>query len=259
MLLYYARAVVSTILPALSSLATKQAKPMQKMIEKVKQLLDYCTTQVEAIITYSARKMILCIHSNEGYCNEKNTLSQAGGHFPLSNDDRFPPNNGAILTNATIIKAVMSSAADAELGALFLNAKEAVYLRQILTEMGHQQPQTPIQTNNNMAEGVIINKIQPKRTKAMDMRFHWLRDKEAQGQLKIYWQPGRTNLADYFTKHHLPAHHVNVRGKFLTRVKDLAEARGTKIERQTKTLSSQPPKLQGCVSLASLARLGDLA
>jgi hypothetical protein len=35
-LLYYARAVDSTILTALSSLATEQAKPMQKMMEKVK-------------------------------------------------------------------------------------------------------------------------------------------------------------------------------------------------------------------------------
>jgi hypothetical protein len=59
MLLHYdARAVDATILPALSSLATKQAKPTQRTIEKVK----YCATQEEAIITYSASKMILCIH-----------------------------------------------------------------------------------------------------------------------------------------------------------------------------------------------------
>jgi hypothetical protein len=30
--------------PALTYLATEQAKPMQKLIEKVKQLLDYCAT-----------------------------------------------------------------------------------------------------------------------------------------------------------------------------------------------------------------------
>jgi hypothetical protein len=96
--------------------------------------------------------------------------------------------------------------------------------------MGHAQPQTPIQTDNMTAEGVINNKIQPKRTKAMDMKFHWLRNQEAQGQLKIYWQPRGRNLADYFTKHHPPTHHVNVRAEFLTRVKDLAEARCMKIE-----------------------------
>ncbi len=68
----------------------------------------------------------------------------------------------------------------------------------------------------------------------MDMRFHWLHDQEAQGQFKIYWQPGWKNLADYFTKHHPPSYNVNVRGEFLTRVKDLSKTRCQKIERQTK-------------------------
>jgi hypothetical protein len=186
-LLYYARVVDATILPSLSSIATKQAKPTQEMMKTVKQLLDYCATQEEAIITYNASKMILAVHSDAGCCNKKNAHSQAGGCFFLSNDKKIPPNNGAILTNATIIKAVMSSAAKAELGALFLNAKEAVYLRQILDEMGHPQPKTPMQTDNTSAEGVINNKIQPRCTKAMNMQFHWLRDCKAQGQFKIYW------------------------------------------------------------------------
>ncbi len=144
----------------------------------------------------------------------------------------------------------MSSAAKAKLGALYLNAKEAVYLCQILSKIEHPQPKTPIQTGNMAVEGMINNKIQPKRTKAMEMRFHWLRDREAQGQFKIYWRPGGTNLADYFTKHHSPAHHVNVRAEFLTRVKDLSEARHMKNEGQTKNA-----KQQGCVSLASLQDL----
>ena len=87
-------------------------------------------------MTYHASKMILAAHSDAGYCNETKSRSRAGGHFFLSHDVDNPPNNGSILTVATIIKAVMSSAAEAELGAIFINAKEAVYLRQILTEMG---------------------------------------------------------------------------------------------------------------------------
>ena len=51
-----------------------------------------------------------------------------GGHFFLSSNEPDPLNNGAILTNATIIKNVMSLAAEAEIGALYLNAREAVYL-----------------------------------------------------------------------------------------------------------------------------------
>ena len=92
----------------------------------------------------------------------------------MSNNEPIPPNNGAILNIAQIIRAIMSSAAEAELGALYINAREAVYIRQILDEMGHKQSRTPLQTDNSTAEGVINNLIQPKLTKAMDMRFHWL-------------------------------------------------------------------------------------
>ncbi len=54
-----------------------------------------------------------------------------------------------------ILKAVMSSAAKVELGALYINAREAIPMRHLLEEMGHKQPPTPIQTDNSTALGVI--------------------------------------------------------------------------------------------------------
>ena len=59
----------------------------------------------------------------------------------------------------------MSSATEAELGALYIMAKEAVYVRATLKEMGHKQPTTPIQTDNSTAKGVINSKITLKQTK----------------------------------------------------------------------------------------------
>ncbi len=55
---------------------------------------------------------------------------------------------------------------------LYIMARGAVYIRSVLEEMGHKQPLTPLKTNNAMAEAVTNGKVQPKRTKAMDMRFH---------------------------------------------------------------------------------------
>ncbi len=163
--------------------------------------------------------MILNIHINVGYLNEKKAHSQAGGHFFLSDSCKSPPNNGAIHTNASIKNMVMSLAAEAELGALYLNVKEAIYLQPMLHKMGHTQPHMPILTNNMTVEGVVNNKIQPKCTKATEMRFSWLRDREAQWQFKFTCKPGKTNLADYFTKPPPPAHFVNVRSEFLTKVR----------------------------------------
>jgi hypothetical protein len=69
-------------------------------------------------------------------------------------------------------------------------------------------------------------RVRPKRTaEAMDMRFEWLLDREQQGQFKIYWPPGKMNLADYFMKHHPLAHHRNMRDTFLTLIAELQRLR----------------------------------
>jgi hypothetical protein len=110
----------------------------------------------------------------------------------------------------------MSSAAEAELGALFINAKTAVSMQQTLMELGHPQPPTPMQTDNATAHALLNNKILPKALKAMDMRFPRLRCRNAQEQFWFYWRPGTQNLADYFTKHHSATYHKSVCPTILT-------------------------------------------
>jgi hypothetical protein len=58
-----------------------------------------------------------------------------GGHFFLSSNTTVPPNNGAVLNIAHIIKNIMSSATEAELAGLYIMACEAVYIRIILEEL----------------------------------------------------------------------------------------------------------------------------
>jgi hypothetical protein len=74
----------------------------------------------------------------------------------------------------------MSSATKANFAGLYKMACKAIYIRIILEELGHVQPPTPLQTDDAMTDGVINGKVQPKKTKAMDMRFHWLQDQECQ-------------------------------------------------------------------------------
>ena len=183
----------------------------------VQQFLDYAATQEPAVTTYRASNMVLAIHSDAGYLNEEGARSRAGGHHFLSKNIDNPSNNGAIYNEASIIKSVMSSAAEAKIGALYINAQKGVEERIILEEMGHIQPPTPVQTDNMTAESIINLRVQPKRTKAMDMRFHWLRDRGVnQKQFKFYWRPGSFMRGDYWTKHHPPTHHRQMRPEILT-------------------------------------------
>jgi hypothetical protein len=94
---------------------------------------------------------------------------------------------------------------------VFLNAKEGKVLRTTLDELGHPQPPTPLETDNTTETGNINGRIKPKRTRAMDMHFYWVKDRVTQGQFHVYWGPGYKHLADYFTKHRSPAHHKRMR------------------------------------------------
>jgi hypothetical protein len=173
-LLYYGRAVDSTILVGLSSLAAAQSKPTAHTLFLVKWLLNYAATNPDAILTYKRSAMVLAIHSDASYLSELLARSQVGGHFFRSSNVDDPPDSVPILNISQILTAVMSSAAEAELGALYINACEAMPMRQVLKEVGHKQPPTPIHTNNSTAHSVVTNNIQPRCTKAIDMRFHWL-------------------------------------------------------------------------------------
>ncbi len=132
-------------------------------------------THPNAIITYHASNMVLVGHSNTSYLSETNAHSHAGDHLFMSNNTAKPPKNGAILTTAQIIKAVMSSAAEAEVGALYIICREAVPACHTLEFMGHPQPPTPMQTDNTIALGVV--NVVLKKLKSMDMKYHWLCDR----------------------------------------------------------------------------------
>jgi hypothetical protein len=134
---YLGRAVDSTLLCLISALASQSSTPTEDTMRYSKQLLDYLGTQEEAVLTFNASNMVLAVHSDASYLSKPKARSRAGGHFFLSNDTQIPSNNGAILNIAHIIKHVMSSATEAELAALYIMAREAVYIRIILEEMGH--------------------------------------------------------------------------------------------------------------------------
>jgi hypothetical protein len=88
---------------------------------------------------------------------------------------------------------------------------QGTVLRTTLEELGHTQPPTPMEIDNTTITGYRNGTIKQKRTKSMDMHFYWIKDRVQQGQFNVYWGRGYQNLADYFTKHHSPAHHKRMR------------------------------------------------
>ncbi len=160
--LYYARCVDSSMLPAHGLLATQQAMPTKNMMKKIKQFLNYASTNPDAVVTYHASNMVLDRHSNALYLSKSNPRSRAGGYFFMPSNLELPPNNGTVSTISQIIIAVMSLAAEAKVGALFINCRELVPARHVLKFLGHPQLPAPIQTDNMTALGVVNQNVMKK-------------------------------------------------------------------------------------------------
>jgi hypothetical protein len=127
-ILYYAQAVNLTVLMAFSTIASEQAHGTEKTMHKMKQLLDYLATHSEATIRFHASEMVLNIHSDASYLSEVNAHSRACGHFFMgwkAGPTKPIKLNRAFFTLWAIVRFVVASAAEAELGALFLNCKQA--------------------------------------------------------------------------------------------------------------------------------------
>ena len=121
----------------MSTIASTQSLSTEDIINRTKHILDYIATKEDAVPIYHTSGMLLAIHSDAGYNIMSNARCRAGGYVFMPNNEDIPPPNGSILNIAQVIKAIMSYAVEAESGALFINAKEAVHIRNILEEMGH--------------------------------------------------------------------------------------------------------------------------
>ena len=132
-LLYYARAVDSTMLVALGTLAATQAQGTEATMEAAVQLLNYAATHPDATIRYHASDMKLHVYSDASYLSEPKARSRVGGYFYLDGKadpqpGKPPTLNGAIHVESRIMRNVMASAAEAETGGLFINGQEATYI-----------------------------------------------------------------------------------------------------------------------------------
>jgi hypothetical protein len=222
-LLYYAGAVDVTLLVALNSLATEQSKGTENTAKVIIQVLNYCAIHPDATLCYHGSGMVLHIDSDASDMSMPKARSRVDGHHYLSSNSRDPtkapttnpPPNGPIHTVCHKLRNVMASAAEAEVGGLFVDDQDAVPIRTTLEELNHPQPPTPIKTDNSTASGIANNTLKQRKSRAVDMRFYWIRDRVKQNQFIIYWRPGTENLGDYFTKHHPTSHHRLIRDSFL--------------------------------------------
>ena len=218
-LLFYGRAVDYTLLPACNMVGSRLGKgPTEAVLNDARRMLYYAATWPDARVTFYKSDMRLIVHSDGSHLSETGARSRAGGFLFCGNydDDGLHNINGGIECVSTILPTVTASAAETEYASCFINATTAEAARNILNAMGYPQKATPIIVDNQCAQGICNNTVKQRRSKAIDMRYHWIRDRVAAGHFTVLWFPGHRNLADFFTKAHSAAHHLEMRKYYVS-------------------------------------------
>ena len=130
--------------------------------------------------------MCLHAHSDASYLSAPKARSRASGFFFLSNSaTKIAPKNttidGAIHIISKIMKILIGSDAEAEIGSAYITGQDYIPIRTTLVEMGRTQPPIPIQVDNTTALIFADGTIKQKRSKSINMNFYWLQDRTAQG------------------------------------------------------------------------------
>jgi hypothetical protein len=144
--------------------------------------------------------MKLHIQSDGSHLSRSGSRSVAGAFYYLGDIKDPTLLNGPIDAVSSLIPVITASAAETEYASVFFAAQRGTSHRQTLTDLGYPQQETIILCDNSCAVGLAHNNVKAKRSKAIDMRFHWIQDRVKQGQFQVVWRAGQHNLADFFTK-----------------------------------------------------------
>ena len=148
------------ILMSLKSLVVVQTKPKTETAKQITSFLNCRTTHQGAIREYRKCGNILHIYSDASYTSELEAQSKARRCFfllPKSNTpiQKITPENGPVHVECRIMRNIMASASEVELGGLFENYQKATSTSTALEEVGHQEPPTPAGRDNIVANSIV--------------------------------------------------------------------------------------------------------
>jgi hypothetical protein len=96
--------------------------------------------------------------------------------------------------------SIAFSTAEAEYIAAGHCCVQLLWMRQTLRDYGYKLSKVPLLCDNESAIRMADNSVEHSRTKHIDIQYHFLRDHQQTGDIKIAYVNTQNQLADIFTK-----------------------------------------------------------
>jgi hypothetical protein len=148
---------------------------------------------------------IFCPRSSEGAVELKGyTDSDWGGCVDDSRSTSgylFSLNSGVFTWSSKKQETTAQSTAEAEYIAAASAVNQAIWLRKMLKDLGHEQIEaTKIMCDNSSAVSISKNPVFHGRTKHIKIKFHFIREVQQSNEVMLIHCSSEEQLADIFTK-----------------------------------------------------------
>ena len=196
-LLYAAVVTRPDIAYAVQALGRHLQGTMDEHFVAAKRVLRYLKGTKELGLKYggmTAGKPTVVGYADADWASDKDTRRSVTGYL-------FMLNGGAISWASKLQPTVALSSSESEYMAACYAAQEAIHLRRLMGSLGFTQEEPTIIYEDNMGcIGMSENPIMHQRSKHIDIRFHFLRETVANGQVLLTFIPTMDQLADLLTK-----------------------------------------------------------
>jgi hypothetical protein len=154
-------------------------------------IFQYIKRSQHLVLEYSGKDSLNGF-TDANWAREADRRSVGGYVFMLA--------GGAISWSSKRQNTVATSSCEAEYIAASEASKEAIWLQRLLDHFGHKIPQVPLQIDNQSAIQLAKNPMSHARSKHIEVRWHFIREKVEEGLIKVQFVGTNDQVADGLTK-----------------------------------------------------------
>jgi hypothetical protein len=180
---------------AVNQVAQHSENPNRSHWAAVKRIISYLKGTSKLGIKFDGRcSKTITGFTDADYAGDLDTRRSTTGFV-------FLLNSGPVSWSSRRQPCVSLSTTEAEFIAASETVKEAIWLKRLLTEIGNNGDKPiPILCDNDSTIKLVKNNQFHQRTKHIEVRHYFVREKQEAGEIEVSYVPTQDNLADIFTK-----------------------------------------------------------
>ena len=179
---------------AVTKLSQFASNPTEEHLGKALYICRYLLGTPDYALVYDGPgNGSLLAYADSDWASDPNTRKSTSGYVVKL--------AGAIFSwNMRAQKTVALSSTEAEYMSLSDTSHQLVWVRNLFSKLGINLAPIPLFGDNQGSIFIASNPVQEKRSKHIDLRYHYIRDVVQDGKVELFFVEGTQNPADMFTK-----------------------------------------------------------